>query len=99
MGKVTIFRKSLRVIKVHHWNHPQSIQSISHSQALDFKPSGSYMYCTTCFDYQKLHFVFMFCMVLTVNGDFSLNSINQLIFVMVKCGVLFEVRTEFLNNI
>jgi predicted Holliday junction resolvase-like endonuclease len=26
-------------------------------------------------------------------------SINQLIFVMVKCGVLFEVRTEFLNNI
>jgi hypothetical protein len=29
----------------------------------------------------------------------SLNSINQLIFVMVKCGVLFEVRTEFLNNI
>jgi hypothetical protein len=28
-----------------------------------------------------------------------LNSINQLIFVMVKCGVLFEVRTGFLNNI
>jgi hypothetical protein len=27
------------------------------------------------------------------------NSINQLIFVMVKCGVLFEARTEFLNNI
>jgi hypothetical protein len=27
----------------------------------------------------------------------SLNSINQLIFVMVKCGVLFEVRTEFSN--
>jgi hypothetical protein len=29
----------------------------------------------------------------------SLNSINQLTFVMVKCGVLFEVRTEFLNII
>jgi hypothetical protein len=29
----------------------------------------------------------------------TLNSVNQLIFVMVKCGVLFEVRTEFLNNI
>jgi hypothetical protein len=28
-----------------------------------------------------------------------LNGINQLIFVMVKCGVLFEVRTELLNNI
>jgi hypothetical protein len=29
----------------------------------------------------------------------SLNSVNQLIFVMVKCCVLFVVRTEFLNNI
>jgi hypothetical protein len=29
----------------------------------------------------------------------SLNNINQLIFVMVKYDVLFEVRTEFLNNI
>jgi hypothetical protein len=29
----------------------------------------------------------------------SLNSINQLIFVMVKTGVPFEVRTEFLNII
>jgi hypothetical protein len=29
----------------------------------------------------------------------SLNSVNQLIFVMVKCGVLFEVRTEFSNII
>jgi hypothetical protein len=26
----------------------------------------------------------------------SLNSVNQLIFVMVKCGVFFAVRTEFL---
>jgi hypothetical protein len=32
-------------------------------------------------------------MILTVN------SINYLIFVMVKCDVLFEVRTEFLNVI
>jgi hypothetical protein len=29
----------------------------------------------------------------------SLSSVNQLIFVMVKYGVLFEVRTEFLNII
>jgi hypothetical protein len=33
------------------------------------------------------------------SGFISLNSVNQLIFVMVKCGVLFEVRTEFLNVI
>jgi hypothetical protein len=40
-------------------------------------------------------------MILSVNSEqaISLYSINQLIFVMVKCGVLFEVRTEFLNNI
>jgi hypothetical protein len=38
-------------------------------------------------------------MVLTVNSDHFLYSINQLNFVMVKCSVLFEVRTEFLNNI
>jgi hypothetical protein len=31
--------------------------------------------------------------------NLNLNSVNQLIFVMVRCGVLFEVRTEFLNNI
>jgi hypothetical protein len=29
----------------------------------------------------------------------SLNSVNQLIFEMVKCGVFFVVRTEFLNII
>jgi hypothetical protein len=29
----------------------------------------------------------------------SLNSINQLIFAMLKYDVFFEVRTEFLNNI
>jgi hypothetical protein len=29
----------------------------------------------------------------------SLNSIKKLMDVMVKFGVLFEVRTEFLNNI
>jgi hypothetical protein len=38
-------------------------------------------------------------MFLTVNSDYFLKNINQLIFVMVKCGVLFEVRTEYLNNI
>jgi hypothetical protein len=29
----------------------------------------------------------------------SLNSINKLIFIRVNCGVLFEVRTKFLNVI
>jgi hypothetical protein len=33
--------------------------------------------------------------VVTVISDYFLKSINQLIFVMVKCGVLFQVRTEF----
>jgi hypothetical protein len=41
------------------------------------------------------HYAFIYGSLYTLN----LNSINQLIFVMVKCGVLFEVRTGFLNNI
>jgi hypothetical protein len=32
-----------------------------------------------------------------VNSDHSLNSVNQLIFVMVKFGVFFEVRPAFLK--
>jgi hypothetical protein len=38
-------------------------------------------------------------MILTVKNDISLNSINQSIFVLVKCGIPFEVWTEFLNII
>jgi hypothetical protein len=36
---------------------------------------------------------------LNVALGLNLNSVNQLIFVMVKCCVLFEVRTGFLNVI
>jgi hypothetical protein len=36
-------------------------------------------------------------MILSVNSDYSLKRINQTIFVMVKCAVVFEVRTELLN--
>jgi D-alanyl-lipoteichoic acid acyltransferase DltB (MBOAT superfamily) len=47
-----------------------------------------------------LHFVFVgFVLFSALTGISFLNSINKLIFVMAKCGVLFEVRTEFLNNI
>jgi hypothetical protein len=42
--------------------------------------------------------IFM-CALQNFQLHLNLNSVNQLIFVMVKCGVLFEVRTEFLNNI
>jgi hypothetical protein len=38
-------------------------------------------------------------MILGVNSDYFLNSVNQLIFAMVKYGVFFAVRTEFLNII
>jgi hypothetical protein len=38
-------------------------------------------------------------MVPTANTDYSSNSITQFIFVMLKCGVLFEVWTEFLNTL
>jgi hypothetical protein len=39
-------------------------------------------------------------MFINTDGDYiSLNNINQLTFVIAKCGVLFEVRAEFLNII
>jgi hypothetical protein len=47
-----------------------------------------------------MYFVFMGFERLSLQAEIiSLNSVNQLIFVMVKCDVLFEVRTEFLNII
>jgi hypothetical protein len=47
-----------------------------------------------------LDFVFIgFAWLSLLTAIISLNSVNQLIFVMVKCGVFFEVRTEFLNII
>jgi hypothetical protein len=45
-----------------------------------------------------LHFEFMgFVWLSLQTAIISLNSINHLIFVMVKCGVLFEVQTEYLT--
>jgi hypothetical protein len=38
-------------------------------------------------------------MSVTVNGYYFLKQLNLLIFVTVKCGVLFEERTEFLKII
>jgi hypothetical protein len=58
-----------------------------------FKPSGKYMYHLL---YQSVTVHFCVC------GSYiilNVNSVNQLMFVMVKCGVLFEVRTGFLKNI
>jgi uncharacterized membrane protein YcfT len=59
--------------------------------------------CTICFDIFSNYFdcnVFKIFVFFSLKwAIISLNNINQLIFVMVKCGVLFEVRTEFLNNI
>jgi hypothetical protein len=34
--------------------------------------------------------------ILSVNSNISLDSIKNLIFVMVECGVIFEVWTELL---
>jgi hypothetical protein len=43
-------------------------------------------------------FMYGFCTILTVNSDHFLKNENQLL-VKVKCGVFFEVWTEFLNII
>jgi hypothetical protein len=45
-----------------------------------------------------VHYVFMGFLLFSVKTPIiSLNSINQLTFVMVMCGVLSEVRPEVLN--
>jgi hypothetical protein len=44
-----------------------------------------------------MQFKFVFLLILRVTTIISLNSVNRLIFVMVKCCVFFAVRTEFLN--
>jgi hypothetical protein len=43
--------------------------------------------------------IYGFFKLLGLNCDYFLNSIIWLIFLMVNCGVLFEVRTEFFNII
>jgi hypothetical protein len=59
------------------------------------RPSSNYMN-HLLWHLVMLHFVFMgFVWFSVQTAIISLNSINQLIFVMVNCGVLFEVQTEF----
>jgi hypothetical protein len=36
-------------------------------------------------------------MILRINSDYLPNSINQVIFVIEKCSIFFEVRAESLN--
>jgi hypothetical protein len=63
------------------------------------KPNGNYMYHLFQ-QSETFHFVFMgFVWFSLWTGIISLNSINYLIFVMVKSCVFFAVRTEFLNII
>jgi hypothetical protein len=62
------------------------------------RPSGNYMNHLLC-QSAMLYFVFIGFEKFSPIAIIPLNNINQLIFVMVKYGVLFEVRTEFLNII
>jgi hypothetical protein len=43
-------------------------------------------------------YICRFRMILSVNVDYFLNSVNKLIVVKVKCDVLFEVWTELLSR-
>jgi hypothetical protein len=69
------------------------------NQLNPLKPNGNYMYHLH-FQSITLHFVFMgFAWFSLKTAIISLNSIKKFIFVMVKCGIFFSVRTEFLNII
>jgi hypothetical protein len=63
------------------------------------RPSGNGIY-QPLYRSITLQFVFMGLAWLSLlTAIISLNSVDQFIFVMVRRGVLFEVQTEFLNNI
>jgi hypothetical protein len=63
------------------------------------KRNGNYMYHTLQ-QSVTLHFVFMDSVLFSQKtAIIALNSLNILMLVMVTTGILFEVRTEFLNNI
>jgi hypothetical protein len=67
-----------------------------------FKPSQLNGNCMSHLLQQSatLHFVFMDKVRFSLEtAIISLNNVNQLILVMVKCSVFFAVRTEFLNVI
>jgi hypothetical protein len=56
--------------------------------------------CNSCINNQYLCILYLWGFkFLSVTAIISLNSVNYFIFVMVKCCVLFEVRTELLNII
>jgi hypothetical protein len=58
--------------------------------------------CTNCFNKQQNYNCYLWVLhdSQCKHGlRISLNSVKKLIFLMVKCGVLFEVRTEILNII
>jgi hypothetical protein len=63
------------------------------------KSYGNYMY-HPLYELVTLSFAFTdFVQLSEWTAIMSLNSVNQLIFVMVTCDVFFAVRTEFLNII
>jgi hypothetical protein len=54
--------------------------------------------CTTCFNSHNCPVsIDRYFVIVIINGKYSLNSVNQLIFVMVKCYVFFAVRTYLLT--
>jgi hypothetical protein len=68
------------------------------SEISPLKSNGKYIY-HLLYSQQTCFCIYGFHMILCASNDYFLNNINHLIFVMMKCGVIFEVRTEFLNNI
>jgi hypothetical protein len=54
---------------------------------------------TSCFISKWVFiYIYEFCMFLVIKSDDFLNRVKKLIRV-IKCGVLFEVRGEFLNTV
>jgi hypothetical protein len=82
-------------------SHPQTSAELSapvlSNQRYPLRPSGNCMHHLLQ-QSVTLHFVFTSSVRFSLQtAIISLNSVNRSIFVTVKCGVFFAVRTESLN--
>jgi hypothetical protein len=70
---------------------PNKLRIIALKSSGNYMPQLSYQSATLCFVFTGSVQFSLYTAII------SLNSVNQLMFTTVKCSVLFQVRTKFLN--
>jgi hypothetical protein len=85
---------------IHSATSHNKMEAVQNKTSLTLQ-SGVANVCSSCFKQSvTLHFLFVCSVQFSLQtAIISLNSVNRLIFVTVKCDVFSTVRTEFLNII